>query len=61
MFSWGLWHSAMVMTGATVLTGTATVAGAGLAGPAQLTGLLGGFALAVAGLLALDRRGAGPA
>ncbi|WP_051232480.1 hypothetical protein [Pseudonocardia asaccharolytica] len=50
MFSWGLWAAVTTM-GATTLS----VAGAPLTGMAQLTGLLGGFALAVAALLALTR------
>ncbi|WP_232662150.1 hypothetical protein [Pseudonocardia sp. TRM90224] len=46
-FSWGLW-AAVTMMGTTVFDGTNA-----LAGMAGLSGLLGGFALAVAGLLAL--------
>lgn len=48
IFSWGLWAAVTTM-GSTALS----TSGAPLAGMAQLTGLLGGFALAVAGLLAL--------
>ncbi|MFC5993324.1 hypothetical protein ACFQE5_03745 [Pseudonocardia hispaniensis] len=50
MFSWELWTAVTTM-GATALS----AAGAPLMGMAQLAGLLGGFALAVAGLLALAR------
>lgn len=47
MFSWGLWGAV------TTMAGTALSAPDPLGGMANLTGLLGGFALAVAGLLAL--------
>ena len=47
MFSWGLWSAV------TTMAGTALGGAAPLAGTAALTGLLGGFALAVAGMLAL--------
>ncbi|MCO1656407.1 hypothetical protein [Pseudonocardia humida] len=46
-FSWGLYHMALVV-GVDAYRG-----GSGLPGAAHLTGLLAGFALAVAGLLAL--------
>lgn len=48
IFSWGLWAAVTTMGSTALSTG-----GAPLAGMAQLTGLLGGFALAVAGVLAL--------
>ncbi|RZT85242.1 hypothetical protein EV383_2106 [Pseudonocardia sediminis] len=51
MFAWGLWSAATTM-GASDLS----AAGHPAYGLAQLTGLLGGFALAVAGLLALSGR-----
>ncbi|MET0188954.1 MAG: hypothetical protein ABW212_08160 [Pseudonocardia sediminis] len=54
MFAWGLWSAATTM-GASDLS----AAGNPAYGLAQLTGLLGGFALAVAGLLALSGRDAG--
>lgn len=47
MFAWGLWTVALTTAG------TAMAAPDPVTGPAALTGLLGGFALAVAGLLAL--------
>jgi len=47
MFSWGLYAALLTMTGS-LLGGSDP-----LSGLAQLTGLLGGFALAVAGLLTL--------
>lgn len=50
MFSWGLYTAALVL-GDTALGSVGSPAG----GLAQLCGLLGGFALAVAGLLALLR------
>lgn len=50
MFSWGLYGTLLAATGALPAAGPDPVAGL-----AQLTGLLGGFALAVAGLLALVR------
>ncbi len=50
MFAWGLW------TLTTLLTASGLAAQDPVAGMAHLTGLLGGFALAVAGLLALAPR-----
>ena len=47
MFSWGLYNTAIATLH------TPLVAGSTALGMAQLTGLLGGFALAVAGLIAL--------
>lgn len=47
MFSWGLFYATITMTGVPLGVGSP------LAGLAQLTGLLGGFALAVAGLLVI--------
>lgn len=54
MFSWGLW-TAVTTLGASDLS----AAGLPAYGLAQLTGLLGGFALAVAGLLALSGQATG--
>jgi len=54
MFSWGLYTVAVRMTADGFVTYDAA------AGGAQLTGLLGGFALAVAGMLALVGTGEGP-
>ncbi|MBC8094058.1 MAG: hypothetical protein H7Y15_19410, partial [Pseudonocardia sp.] len=48
MFSWGLYGTLLTVTGAQPVGGPDPVVGL-----AQLTGLLGGFALAVAGLLAI--------
>lgn len=56
LFSWGLW-TAVTTLGASELAAVGRPA----YGLAQLTGLLGGFALAVAGLLALSGRSAGGA
>jgi hypothetical protein len=47
MFAWGLWSAVLTMAG------TAMAGPDPLTGPAALAGLLGGFALAVAGLVAL--------
>ncbi len=47
MFAWGLWSAVLTMSG------TAMKGADPLTGPAALAGLLGGFALAVAGLVAL--------
>ncbi|MBW0117612.1 hypothetical protein [Pseudonocardia abyssalis] len=47
LFAWGLWTTALVTTAAPLVTPDA------VAGGAHLAGLLGGFALAVAGLLAV--------
>lgn len=47
LFAWGLWTTALVATAAPLVTPDA------VAGAAHLTGLLGGFALAVAALLAV--------
>lgn len=47
MFSWGLWAAVTTMSAGPLANGDALV------GMARLTGLLGGFALAVAALLAL--------
>lgn len=47
MFAWGLWSAVLTMSG------TAMAGPDPITGPAALAGLLGGFALAVAGLVAL--------
>jgi hypothetical protein len=47
MFAWGLWSTVLTMAG------TAMAGADPITGPAALAGLLGGFALAVAGLVAL--------
>ncbi|MGI5129414.1 hypothetical protein ACQEVB_21585 [Pseudonocardia sp. CA-107938] len=47
MFAWGLWSAVLTMAG------TALAHPDPISGPAALAGLLGGFALAVAGLVAL--------
>jgi hypothetical protein len=47
MFAWGLWSAVLTMAG------TAMAGPDPITGPAALAGLLGGFALAVAGLVAL--------
>ncbi|MDN5918132.1 MAG: hypothetical protein L0I76_24060, partial [Pseudonocardia sp.] len=49
MFSWGLWTAVTTMSASDL-----NASGLPAYGLAQLTGLLGGFALAVAGLLALS-------
>jgi uncharacterized protein YpuA (DUF1002 family) len=51
MFAWALWAAVLTMAG------TAMAGPDPLTGPAALAGLLGGFTLAVAGLLALAGTG----